>query len=412
MHTIYGFWKTIQHLAHIIWYRLNSDLSLLRASSLSFQSVFTIVPLFAVMFGIAKGFGLELLLQNTLREEFRDQQEMINYFMQFSDRLLEQTRGGLIAGIGIIILLFTVMRLFSNVENTLNAMWGVKSGRTLIRKASDYLALILICPIMIVASSSMTVFITTKLHQITEQIGPYVLYLIPLLPYFMSTLLFSLIYIIMPNTYVRLRSSILAGLFAGIAYQVLQATYISIQIKVSNAGAIYGSFAALPLFFMWLYLSWVLFLIGAHIVVIHQERLWNRHVFAPFRELTIHEKTVASLACVKACIDAYSQAVPISIEKLSFLLGLPEKVISEIVDDLESNNIVYKTTTQTSEGVAIIPAISPDKMKLFDVILATSGTSALTGPLVDVFDQTLLDLLKEQQNSPANLLIRDVSQQV
>jgi len=407
-------WHTIQRLGHILWDRLESNQSFLRASSLSFQSVFTIVPLLAVMFGIAKGFGLEILLQNILQEEFHDQQEVINYFIQFGYRLLEQTRGGLIAGIGTIVLLFTVMRLFSNVEHTLNAMWGVKAGRSLVRKASDYLALILICPILIVASSSITVFITTKLHQITasgtlpEPIGPYLLYIIPLIPYLMSTILFMIIYIIMPNTYVRLRSSLIAGIFAGSAYQILQGTYISIQIQVSNAGAIYGSFAALPLFLMWLYLSWVIFLIGAQLVVIHQEKLWDRHISAPFRPLSPYERKLALLAIVKACVDGYQKASAMTQEKLAHVVGLPENKIAELVDELLSATILFKVAGLKEQTSTFIPAISPDTLRLYNVLSATEGSNSLTSSLIKTLDKLLSQSRKELLNSPANPLIKEI----
>src|SRR5207244_3915610 len=120
--------------------------------------------------------------------------------------------------------------------------WGVKKSRSIARKASDYLALIFICPILIAASSSLTVFIRTNIEKITqpggiaEQVGPLVLHLIPIIPYIVSALLFTLVYMVMPNTKVRLVSGLWAGIFAGCAYQILQATYISIQIQVSNAG--------------------------------------------------------------------------------------------------------------------------------------------------------------------------------
>lgn len=121
-------WKNLERIGRTIWFRMSYDQSFLRASSLSFQSVLSVVPLLAVMFGIAKGFGLESVLEHVLRDEFRDQKEVIDYIIQFGYKLLEQARGGLIAGIGTIVLLVTIMRLFANIENSLNFMWGVKRG--------------------------------------------------------------------------------------------------------------------------------------------------------------------------------------------------------------------------------------------------------------------------------------------
>lgn len=408
-------WKNLERIGRTIWFRMTVDQSFLRASSLAFQSVLSVVPLLAVMFGIAKGFGLESVLESVLQDEFRDQQDVINYFIQFGYKLLDQTRGGLVAGIGTIVLLFTIMRLFANIENSLNYMWGVKEGRPLARKASDYLALILICPILIVASSSMTVFITTKLNQITssgqlpEQVGPLLLYAIPLIPYLMSTILFTLVYIIVPYTNVKISSSLFAGFFAGCAYQILQATYISIQIQVSNAGAIYGSFAALPLFMTWLYLSWVIFLLGAEIVVIHQERLWDLHLMAPYRNLTLFERRLAYLSCVKAAVDAYIQGKPICIKRLSFILLMPERLVNELVEELVTANLVIKTANDDRETVAIIPSQNPDALKMFDVLHQVEGTNELTSTITETFADLLQAAGKEQKLAATNKLLKDVT---
>lgn len=403
-------WQNIERIAHTVWFRMNYDQSFLRASSLSFQSIFTIVPLLAVMFGIAKGFGLELLLENILQEEFRDQQEVINYFIQFGYSLLAETRGGLVAGIGIVVLLFTVMRLFSNVENTLNFMWGVKEGRPLLRKASDYLALILICPILIVAASSATLFVSTKLHQIamSGKVPELFRYAIHLIPYVMTIILFTFVYMIAPYTKVRLKSSLFASIFAGWAYQLLQTTYIQIQIEVSNAGAIYGSFAALPLFLTWLYLSWVIFLLGAQIVVIHQERLWDPRIMAPYRNFTFFERRLAYLSIVKAAVDGYIQKKPIAIRTLSYLLRLPERRVNELVEELHEANVIIRIANDETGIVSIIPAQNPDSIKMFDVLHQVEGTNELPAPIIQTFAALLTACAKEQERSHTNLLLKEI----
>ena len=412
--TKHQIFKNLEHIGRIVWFRMNYDLSFLRASALTFQSILAIVPFLAVMFGIAKGFGLETVLENILKSEFREQQQVIDYFIKFGYKLLEQTRGGLVAGIGTIFLLFTIMRLFSNTEDSLNFMWGVKEGRPLARKISDYTALILICPILIVLSSSITVFITTTLNKITESgtlpshVGPLLLYAVPLIPYAMSTILFTLVYLIVPNTYVRLSSSLLAGFFAGSCYQILQATYINIQIQVSNAGAIYGSFAALPLFMMWLYLSWVIFLVGAQIVVIHQERLWDRRLMAPYRTLTYHERKLTYLACIKASVDAYLASEPICIKRLAEMMLMPERLVNELVEELVAKKILIKTVSDDGESLSIVPLHSPETLKMFDALHQAEGTCELRAPIIECFDKLLLAAGQEIERSDKNKLIKDV----
>lgn len=411
---LHKMYYTLERIGRTVWFRMSYDQSFLRASSLAYQTILSVVPLLAVMFGVAKGFGLESILEKVLREEFHDQQEVITYFIQFGYKLLEQTRSGLIAGIGTIVLLFTIMRLFANIENSLNFMWGVKEGRPLARKASDYLALILICPILIVFSSSITVFVTTKLNQITlsgklpEQVGPILLHAIPLIPYVMTTILFTLVYIVIPYTRVKLTSSLIAGFCAAYAFQILQATYISIQVQVSNAGAIYGSFAALPLFMTWLYLSWVIFLVGAQIVVIHQERLWDPRIMAPYRNLTLFERRLAYLSCVKASVDAYLNNAPITITRIAYLLRLPERLVNELIEELVAAKIVIKTATDDAQNIAIVPAMSPETITIFDVLHQVEGVNELPSSIITHFATLLEASAIEEQNSKSNKILKEI----
>ena len=403
-------WQNLVRIYNIILFRTESDQSFMRASSLTFQSLLSIVPILAVMFGIAKGFGIEKLLENVLRREFQDQEQIISYYIEFGYTLLQQAQGGIIAGIGIIILLITVMRLLSNIEDSLNAMWGCKIGRTLVRKASDYLAIILICPILLTASSSITLFLTTNIEKLSasqnlqEHLGPLVHHAIPIIPFVMSTLLFTIVYIIMPNTHVRLVSSLWAGLFAGCSYQILQATYISIQLKISNAGAIYGSFAALPLFLMWLYLSWLLFLIGAQIVVIHQERLWDPKILAPYRNLSPFEKQLVMLSCCKVSVDRFIKGSPVTVNELSNLLNMPERQVTELVEELIEAHIAFKVDGE----YAIVPAQNAESLNVVDTLAQINGSNQLTNPLVTRFEEIVRKMQQESKKSPLNVLLKDV----
>lgn len=407
------FWNHLIRVYNIVLFRIQSDQCFLRASSLTFQTMLSIVPLFAIMFGIAKGFGIETLLENILRREFHDQKEIISHYIDFGYSLLSQVKGGIIAGVGVFFLLITVMRLLSNIENSLNVMWAVKTGRTLIRMTSDYLAIILICPILLTASSSITVFVTTSLQKLSTQeafakeLSPILLYSIPLIPYIMSTLLFMIVYIIMPHVHVKLSSSFWAGLFAGCSYQILQTSYIGLQLKISNAGAIYGSFAALPLFMMWLYTSWLLFLIGAEIVVIHQERLWDAEILAPYRNLTPLEKNLVMLACTKATIDSFLEQKPITIEDLAQLLKMSERQVTELVEELCEAHLTYKVQSENGQ-FSIVPAQNPALFRITDATKLIAGPNNLISPYITCFEQLTRSLNKELEKSPTNQRLQDV----
>jgi membrane protein len=370
--------KQVVRIFQVLLFRFKKDLCLLRASALSFSTILSLVPLLAVMFGIAKGFGIDRILEKALQNEFKDQEEVIQYLIHFGNTLLEQTRGGVVAGIGIITLFYTVLRLLSTIENSLNAMWGHKESRPISRKIIDFLSLILICPIFLVISSSLTVFVVGHIETLKDSdsilanIQPLMSGVLSFLPYIVSMLLFTFLYMFLPNAKVRLSSALIAGLIAGAAYQLLQASYIAIQIKVSRTGAIYGSFAALPLFMMWLYVSWLIFLTGAEILVLHQEKLWNSDIVAPYRSLSRFEKKLTYLAITKIALDNFMQAKPpITTEEIADELKLPVRLATELIEELLEVKILLKTIS------GILPARPPEQLRFFDVLTAIDGENTL-----------------------------------
>jgi len=247
----------------------------LRASALTFYSLLSIVPVAAMAFGIAKGFGLDTRLETLLYQHLAGQEAVVEKIIDFARSLLKNTQGGLIAGIGIAILFWSAIKVLGHIEATLNDIWKVKS-RTFIRKFTDYLTIIILSPLLVVISSSVTVYVKSQVMFITDKVSvlelasPVIFFLLQLLPYGLIWLLFFLIYMVMPNTRVRISSALIAGIIAGSAFQFSQSLYIHAQVLLSRYNAIYGSFAALPFFLIWMQLSWMLVLLGAQIAYAHQ----------------------------------------------------------------------------------------------------------------------------------------------
>lgn len=227
------------------------------ASVLTYYSLLNLVPLVGVAFGIAKGFGLEKLIHNQILEMAQKanwQAEITSQLLSFSQSILEQAKGGVIAGVGVIMLFYTVISIFGKIEDSLNAIWEVRRPRTLIRKFSDYLTMMVLAPILFIISSSVTVLVASQVKGIVQKIvllgafSSVIFFLLSLLPYFSIWILLVILYLVMPNTRVPLRSAIVGGIVAGTIFQAVQWIYIKFQIGVASYGAIYGSFAALPLF--------------------------------------------------------------------------------------------------------------------------------------------------------------------
>ena len=242
-----------------------------KASALTFYSLLSIVPIVAVFFGIAKGFGFDRKLQAQLLLKFPGQMDLLMKVFEFSNALLQKTRGGIVAGAGVALLLWSVVKVLGHIEDSFNDIWKVEHPRTLGRKLSDYLSFTLVCPLIFVMSSSLTVTMTGRVKSVAQTASAWgvppapVLAFLGIIPFVLIWALFTFVFVFMPNTKVRVRSGVLAAVTAGSAYQLTQMLYVAFQVGVARANAIYGSFAALPLFLAWMQLSWVIVLLGCEI---------------------------------------------------------------------------------------------------------------------------------------------------
>jgi len=239
-----------------------------KASALTYSTLLAIVPLLAVLIGIAKGFGFQNIVHQELMGYFPGHETEIGKALEFVESYLSQARGGIFIGIGLLLLFYTVISLISSIEDTFNGIWQMSKSRPWNRKVVDYMALFLILPVLMTASSGFSIFITTLDNTILSEymfFTPVRGVMLKLTPYLIATIAFTAIYLLLPNTKVNFLNGLIPGCLAGCAFQVFQIMYINGQIWVSKYNAIYGSFAALPLLLLWLQLSWMLCLFGAEL---------------------------------------------------------------------------------------------------------------------------------------------------
>ncbi len=242
-----------------------------KASSLTFFTLFSFVPVAALVFGIAQGCGFSEILEVKTREWLSLYPDVAEKLIAFTDATLRQAKGGVIAGAGVLVLIWTTIKLLSNIENTMNDIWGIPKGRTFIRKITDYIAIVIICPFMLLTAGSGLVVATTRVGSIVRQL-PYAEAIAPVfglltkgLPFVSIWMVLTFIYIALPNTKVKFFAALPAAFVTALAYVLLQVLYIYAQFMVVNYNTIYGSFAALPLLLLWLNLSWNFILAGAQL---------------------------------------------------------------------------------------------------------------------------------------------------
>ncbi len=396
------FFSSIQLLVQ----RIVQDRLVKEAAAMTCQSFLAIVPLLAVMFGIAKGFGLEEFLDHWLQVEFAEHQAMLSYLLQFSQTTLKEAQGGIIAGIGVFFLLFTAIRLLSSVEDTLNAMWGIRHGNPSLRKLSHYLAILLTCPLLLALSSSATIFLAAQLTELTESIRwlSNVHALFFLVPFAISALLFSVILYFMPSAPVNKLAACCSGCIAAIAFQCIQSWYILFQVRLTKVSAIYGSFAALPLFLVWLWISWLLILIAGELVVFFQEKGWKPYVTG-YGDAPL-ERIDTDVMVVAWTIYRFNHSMDHTLSDLYASIPRPIRAITASLHRLETRGYILKGYLDHSSA-SIIPNRAALGLSLSDLIFPM--VSPETSPVVPHVAAAITQWKSDAQSSALNLRLDQLS---
>jgi membrane protein len=397
------YWKRIWRVAYDAARGFVEDDCYAKASALTFFSLLSIVPVLAVLFGIAKGFGFEKTLESEITEQFSEQHEITEKLIEFAHSMLQNAQGGLIAGVGIILLLWSVIGLMTNIETALNDIWKTKNSRSFGRKVSDYLAIMVVAPIFLVILGSLNVFITTQITAVSGNIlvdiaSPFILFLLKLSPYFLSWVFFTFVYIFMPNTKVYFRSAVIAGIMAGTIFQIWQWIYITFQIGASSYGAVYGSFAALPLFLVWLQFSWMILLAGAELAVEIENDL-----FVPARILNPLSTKAAALLITYRCLEAFAQNKPAPTDRsLAQELGMSLNHVHILIESLQKARILsavsYSDKTYGYQPARSIQSIT--MKKITDAIDKSNEIPASYKNSTEM--QQIQDYLKEVDHALTN----------
>lgn len=396
-----------------------SDQCGLWASALTFYSLLSIVPVFAMAFGVAKGFGLDKTLREKILESAAGQQEIIMRILEFSENMLNNTRGGLIAGAGLALLFWSVIQVLSNIEQAFNHIWGIKKQRGLGQKFSDYLSLMLIVPVFYLIASSATVFLASQVDLILQKVsflgalGPVIYWLLKLLPLCIFAGLLTYLYIFMPNGKIQFKSALLGGFVAGLIYNIVQWIYVRFQVGVSNAGAVYGTFAALPLFLVWLQLSWRIVLYGAELSFAHQNE--DKYEFEEECLKASYEfKKLLALRMAQLCVARFiSGQPPLSDQEIAAELEMPLRLARQILEKLVESGVLTQVQTANERERFYQPGRDVSEMTIQSVVsqMETAG-----GQDVPVAETPELHSLRESlkafeaalENLPANHRLKDL----
>jgi len=395
------------------------DKLILRASALTYFTLLSIVPLVAMLFGIAKGFGLQELLEKQLMEKFAENQQVMQYIVNFSNSLLSNTKASFIAGPGFIVLIWAVLRLLGNVEKDFNDIWYIKKSRSYVRKVSDYLAIILITPVLMILSSALSIYIFSRIREIATSlellgiVGPIVEFLLRLSPLAVLWILLSFVYIVIPNGKVHFRAGVFAAILAGTFLKLFQWLFFIFQIGAVKNNAIYGSFAALPLFLIWLQISWTIVLIGAEFSFAIQNTETYRYDESGEALSLFNKSLLALLICSRIIKRFVNSQLPISDQELSMEFGAPVRLIKQQLYALKYAGVISEIVQEESDEPAYQPAVEANKLTMAYVLesLKHIGEGKLPvehTPELEKLEKSLTSFQKSMDENKSNFLLQDL----
>lgn len=390
------------------------DKSLVSATALTFYTLFSIVPILALVFAIAKGFGYDKDLQQEILENNQEYADILSNSFVYANKMLGATKGGVIAGFGILLLLWSVMNLLINIENSFNHIWEVKRGRTWIRKITDYLTIMLIGPIFLMVSGGITVAIQTKVGSV-HLLGYFGVVAIKLLAYTLVACVFTFLYMVLPNTKVTFKSAFMAGVIATILFEILGWGYIKFQIGANRLNAIYGGFAALPLFLIWVQYCWYIVFFGAQLSYAYQNvdhyeldddisNLSNRY-----------RKVIALMVANLVAKRFYDGEKPLNVNEIATRLDLPVKLARKTINEFVEAGVFVEIRTDGDKAVAYQPGVTTSKFTvkyLFDSI-DKRGVNYL--PMEDTRELVVVNKLMQELDQSfdphlSNILVKDIVQ--
>lgn len=350
--------------------RFVKDDSAISASALTFYSTLSFIPVVALILAIARGFGAAKALEDWLKEQAYTNPEVMEWVMSIASKALENTQGKLVTGFGIVLLLWSVVRMLSSTELAMNRIWGVKKGRTLVKKFTDYMSILFIAPILVVLISSMNVFMMSNLQEyamnegILGYAGVALQAVLTIVPYVLVWVLFVFLYMFMPTTPVKFKYALLAGIIAGTVFQIVQWFYIRFQVGVSSYNAVYGGLAALPLLLVWLQLSWSIVLWGTELSFIMR----NRHFI--YRNV-LNNRWVDDVSVVLRTLKYISaefmdhKGGP-TLDMICTKLRMSSSKVRVVLQELVDQDILIEV--RGDDDVSYFPAVDFHSLSLADII--------------------------------------------
>lgn len=341
---------------------------LLRAAALTYTTLLALVPMLAFMFAFLKGLGVQNKLEPILLSRLPvTSTDTVRLIFDYVNNI----KAGTLGAIGLGSLLLTTILQLGNVESSFNEIWGVRKGRTLLRKITDYVSVMVIAPVVLLVALGINATLRqqTLLKTLLAQrvIGDAVVLIFTLLPSVVIWFAFTFLYAYLPNTRVKIVPALLGGFIGGMLWQAAQWIYIDFQIGMTNLQAIYGAFAQLPMLMIWIYISWVVTLLGAEVTFAQQnatayplERLAHSTSFYV-------KEWLANALYFSMAHTFIAGAGPWSAQDFARQHAIPIRLLREILTILEDEQLLVQAATAPDH---YLPGRHPDTITPWHVLRA------------------------------------------
>ncbi len=359
--------------------------------SLSFYTMLSLVPIFAILFSLGSWFGVKDRLIEQINTFSPLKKDVIELLLKFSTNLLKNVREGVLAGLGFILLGWTLIKMFSLIENSFNDVWHVKKARTIVRKISDYIAFFIFLPLVFILINGLSIFLSRNLEQI------YMLYILvgKILPYFSLTLFLMALYIIMPNTKVKVLPAFISGVIFSMIFFVFQYIFFSIQSAINTYSVIYGSFSIIFIFIMWIKISWIIIILGVHFCYFLQNSNFDINIDSEAKNISFNSKLYITLKILEVLINRYlNNEVPPTLDDLRKNINTSPFLIENILEELSKKDYVVIGLNNNDENIYTI-AKNIETVKLREIydFLSNNGEQVynLENEKIDNIERILLE---------------------
>ena len=389
-----------------------------KAQSLTYSLIFAIIPILAMVLAIAEGFGVADLIEKQLNASFLGETNLVPTIMEMVQRYLETAQGGLFIGIGLLILLWAVYSFFQSVESAFNTIWNVQASRSIVRKLTTYIAIVVLIPVLIVCSAGINIFLHTTIDHLSHM-GAFERFYdvdgVKMVQFLICWMLFTLMYFTIPNTKVHFLPALIPGVLMGTLFQLLQMLSVYLIAMLSRTSIVYGAFATIPILMTWLQYTSLLILIGAEMsyAIQNNEEFEYEH---DLNKMSRRYKDFIMLYLLSVIIRRFeNDEVPLTAHELAIRDFLPIRLVNQLLSRMVETGIVREVYVEGKEDRTFQPALDTHKISVGMVIgrIEKQGTEEFlqspTEEMKQFWDSYVR--LTEANHSAETILISEINAQ-